>query len=57
MSEWRTISIRKELIEEIEKLIKMGRYRSLSEFISEAIRLRLEEVYKSMMPLATAQNS
>jgi glycine cleavage system H protein len=43
MSEWKTISIRQELIKEIEKIIKTGRYRSISEFVSEAVRLRLEE--------------
>jgi Arc/MetJ-type ribon-helix-helix transcriptional regulator len=44
MPEWATVSIRAELIEEIRKLMKKtGRYRSLSEFVSEAIRLRLEE--------------
>jgi Arc/MetJ-type ribon-helix-helix transcriptional regulator len=44
MPEWATLSIRAELIEEIRKLMKKtGRYRSLSEFVSEAIRLRLEE--------------
>lgn len=44
MSEWKTISIRQELIKEIEKIIKTGHYRSISEFVSEAIRLRLEEL-------------
>lgn len=44
MSEWKTVSIRQELIKEIEKIIKTGQYRSISEFISEAIRLRLEEL-------------
>jgi len=45
MPEWATISIREELIEEIRKLLKRtGRYRSISEFVSEAIRLRLEEM-------------
>jgi len=44
MPEWATVSIRAELIEEIRKLMKKtGRYRSLSEFVSEAIRLRLED--------------
>jgi len=42
MSEWKTVSIRQELIEEVERVIKTGRYRSISEFVSEAIRLRLE---------------
>jgi len=44
MSGWKTVSIREELIKEIEKAIKTGRYRSTAEFVSEAIRLRLEEI-------------
>jgi len=45
MPEWATVSIREELIEEIRKLLKRtGRYRSISEFVAEAIRLRLEEI-------------
>jgi len=45
MPEWVTISIREELIEEVRKLLKRtGRYRSISEFVAEAIRLRLEEM-------------
>lgn len=47
MSEWKTISIRQELIKEIERIIKTGRYRSISEFVSEAIRLRLEELTRT----------
>ena len=46
MSEWKTVSIKKELIEEIEKILRTGRYRSISEFVSEAIRLRLEELMR-----------
>jgi len=45
MPEWATISIREELIEEIRKLLKRtGLYRSVSEFVAESIRLRLEEL-------------
>ncbi len=45
MPEWATISLREELIEEIKRLLKRtGRYRSISEFVAEAIRLRLEEL-------------
>jgi len=45
MPEWATISIREELIDEIRKILKRtGRYRSISEFVAEAIRLRLEEM-------------
>ena len=46
MSEWKTVSIRQKLIEEIVKAIETGRYRSISEFVSEAIRLRLEELMR-----------
>ncbi|RLI40262.1 hypothetical protein DRO59_09685 [Candidatus Bathyarchaeota archaeon] len=46
MSEWKTVSIRQQLIKEIEKAIKTGRYHSISEFVSEAIRLRLEELMR-----------
>jgi len=46
MSEWKTVSIRQKLIEEIVKAIEAGRYRSISEFVSEAIRLRLEELMR-----------
>jgi glycine cleavage system H protein len=47
MSEWKTVSIRQELIKEIERILKTGRYRSISEFVSEAIRLRLEELMRA----------
>jgi glycine cleavage system H protein len=47
MSEWKTVSIRQKLIEEIEKALKTGRYRSIAEFVSEAIRLRLEELMRA----------
>jgi glycine cleavage system H protein len=46
-SEWKTVSIRQELIKEIEEAIKTGRYRSISEFVSEAIRLRLEDLMRA----------
>ncbi len=45
MPDWATVSIRGELIEEIRKLMKRtGRYRSISEFVAEAIRRRLEDM-------------
>ncbi len=45
MPEWATISLREELIEEIRNLLRRtGRYRSISEFVAESIRLRLEEL-------------
>jgi glycine cleavage system H protein len=47
MPDWKTVSIRQELIKEIEKALETGRYRSISEFVSEAIRLRLEEFMRA----------
>lgn len=55
MPEWATISIREELIEEIRNLLKRtGRYRSISEFVAEAIRLRLEELSRRSEAFAPA---
>lgn len=47
MSNWATVSLRQELVNEVRRVLKTGRYRSISEFVSEAIRLRLEEVSRS----------
>jgi glycine cleavage system H protein len=47
MSEWKTISIRQQLIKQVEEAVKTGRYRSISEFVSEAIRLRLEDLMRA----------
>ncbi len=47
MSEWKTVSLRQELVKEIEEEIKRGRYRSISEFVSEAIRLRFEDLMRA----------
>lgn len=45
---FRKISIQTELISEVEKIIKSRKgYRSIAEFISEAIRLRIEELEKT----------
>jgi glycine cleavage system H protein len=46
-SDWKTVSIRQELVREIEEALRTGRYRSISEFVSEAIRLRLEELMRT----------
>ncbi|MEA2090430.1 MAG: glycine cleavage system protein GcvH [Thermoproteota archaeon] len=46
MSEWKTVSIRKGLVKKIKEMLQTGRYRSISEFVSEAIRLRLEELMR-----------
>jgi metal-responsive CopG/Arc/MetJ family transcriptional regulator len=45
--EYRNISLRADLVGEIEKVIKNKRYRSIAEFVAEAARLRLEELEKN----------
>ena len=45
--DFRGISLRKDLIDEVEHFIKsFGRYKSVTDFITEATRLRLEELQK-----------
>ncbi len=46
---YKSISVRSELIERINQVTKQtGTYHSTSEFISEAIRLRLEDLERSL---------
>lgn len=44
MPEWKTIRLRQELVAAAKRTLEKGRYRSLSEFVSEAIRVRLDEL-------------
>jgi len=47
MSEnWRSISVRAALIEAIEEIIRTGKYGSISEFVNETLRLRIEQLQK-----------
>ena len=47
VGEFRGISMRKELVDEVEQFIKdFGRYKSVTDFVTEATRLRLEELQK-----------
>ena len=44
MSGFRGVSIQASLFAKVEKTIKkLGTYRSVAEFVSESVRLRLEE--------------
>ena len=46
MQKWKTVRIRQELAKEIEKEVKKKQYQSLSDFVSEAIRLRMQTLAK-----------
>jgi len=44
MTKWKTVRIRQELMTAVERTLETGDYRSLSEFVSEAIQMRLNEL-------------
>jgi len=46
MARWKDVRVRQELIEEIQKSVEKGDFQSLSEFVSEAIQNRLQELAK-----------
>jgi Arc/MetJ-type ribon-helix-helix transcriptional regulator len=44
---YRGVTLREELVERVKRLIaKVGTYHSVAEFVSEAVRLRVEEIEK-----------
>ncbi len=52
MPKWRTIRLKPELAEIAKKTVETSQYRSLSEFVSEAIRLRLDELKQNREKIA-----
>jgi glycine cleavage system H protein len=46
MPKWRAVRIRQELVEEVKKEVEKRQYKSLSEFVSDAIRLRMQTLAK-----------
>ncbi len=44
---FRGVSLKAEIVNEIEKLIENSTYRSVAEFVSEAVRLRMEQIRRS----------
>ncbi len=46
MPKMKVVRLRQELVEEIEKEVEKSQYPSLSEFVSEAIQLRLQTLTK-----------
>ena len=46
-SPFRRISLHNDLITKVEEVMEeTGRYRSIAEFVSEAVRLRIEQLQK-----------
>lgn len=42
MSKWTIVKVKQELVEQVEKQVDESRCKNLSEFVSEAIQLRLQ---------------
>ena len=55
MPEWKTIRVKQELVTAAKRTLEKSRYRSLSDFVSEAIRLRLDELKQSHETIAEKQ--
>jgi Arc/MetJ-type ribon-helix-helix transcriptional regulator len=44
---YRGVSLKEELVDRVERLIRrLGTYKTIAEFVSEAVRLRLEVLEK-----------
>ena len=43
---WKAVRVRQELVEKVKKELKKSQYQNLSEFVSEAIRLRMQTLAK-----------
>jgi glycine cleavage system H protein len=43
---WKAVRIRQELVEKVKRELKKSQYQNLSEFVSEAIRLRMQTLAK-----------
>jgi Arc/MetJ-type ribon-helix-helix transcriptional regulator len=55
---YRSVSVREELVEHVEKLIRRVRtYHSVAEFFSEAARLRVEAIEKQEKARETENES
>ncbi len=46
MGKWKAVRIKQELVEEVRKEVEKSEYKGLSEFVSEAIQNRLQELAK-----------
>ena len=46
MPKWKAVRIRQELLEGVKEEVEKSQYQSLSEFVSEAVRLRLQKLAK-----------
>jgi glycine cleavage system H protein len=50
MTQWKTVRVRQELLEEVKKEVEKSQCPSLSEFVSDAIRKRMQTLAKERIP-------
>jgi glycine cleavage system H protein len=55
MTKWKTMRIKQELVTAAKRSIEKSHYKSLSDFVSDAIRLRLDELQQSHEIVAQKQ--
>lgn len=55
MPRWKSVRVKQELVGAAKRTLEKNRYRSLSDFVSEAIRLRLDELKQSHEKIAEKQ--
>lgn len=55
MPKWKTVRVKQELVAAAKSTLETTHYQSLSEFVSEAIRLRLDELKQSREKIAEKQ--
>ena len=55
---YKSVSVNGELVERVNQLIKqVGTYHSVSEFVSEAVRLRIETLEKTIKTQEESQSA
>jgi glycine cleavage system H protein len=50
MPKWKTVRVNQELIEQAKQELEKGQYQNLSEFVSEAIRNRMQALTRERIP-------
>ncbi|NIO36133.1 hypothetical protein GTO27_00340 [Candidatus Bathyarchaeota archaeon] len=50
MPKWKAVRVRQEILEGVKKEVEKSQYKSLSQFVSEAIRLRMQTLAKERIP-------
>ena len=50
MSKWTAVKVKQELVDQVEKKVAESKHKGLSEFVSEAIQLRLQTLAEKRIP-------